>query len=388
MSELGQQKSAQAALQLEAQALWLFLTQEGSDPSVPLVFDTNTVGKSAFMLGLGGARALVPTIDVGHLALHSPFIEARSYTTSFAEALSAWLQELQPARIYLNYSQHDIRSDGLTHGLYLSLMEVLNAALPGAEVLSSEVHLARVRAVKTPEELRRLQQAIDRTVAMYDALLSLLHAGMTEKEVQGEMNTLAAGLGAPADPGDFGGPLVLINRVGMAHRAPTDEPIAPGDLLILDTALQVEGYYSDLARTVYFLKADETVPPVKEQRVFKSIYGAINAAFDALKPGVAGYQVDAAARQHLLHLGYPEIQHATGHQIGRQVHDGGTLLGPLWEKNRYAANKLVEAGMVFTLEPTVLMTPEPSMIVEENVLVTDQGARYLNPRQETLWTAR
>lgn len=78
---------------------------------------------------------------------------------------------------------------------------------------------------------------------------------------------------------------MLINRVGMSHRAPTDTAIEPGDLLILDTALETEGYYSDIARTIYFLKDGEHEPPEREQRVFQAIYGAIDAAFAALKPG-------------------------------------------------------------------------------------------------------
>lgn len=388
MSNLGAEKTRQALAQLPSDELWLFLTQEGSDASVPLVFDTNSVGKAAFLLHATGPKALVSKIDVGHLEQHASHIETRTYLESFDEALETWLRELQPKTLLLNYSEHDIRCDGLTHGQFLGLERLVRKTLPEAQLVSSEAHLRRVQGVKTAEELRRLQGAIDHTITMYERLLPSLQTGMTERQVQAQMNQLAAELGAPPEPGDFGGPLVLINRVGMSHRGPTDEEIRPGDLLIMDTALEVEGYFSDIARTVYFLEEDESAPPEPETRVFEAIYGAIDAAFDALKPGVAGFEVDAAARDHLLALGYPEIQHSTGHQIGRHVHDGGALLGPLWEKSRRAAQLHIEAGMVFTLEPTVLMTPEPSMIVEENVVITENGARYLHPRQQTLWTAR
>lgn len=388
MSLLGREKTQQAVKTLAKGDVWLFLTQEGSDPAVPLVFGSSSVGKAAFLIHESGPKALVSKIDIGHLEQHAPHIEARSYLQSFDRALGEWLIDLSPNRILLNYSENDIRCDGLTHGQFLALEHLLHETLPNTTLESSESNLRAVRGIKTTEELRRIQLAIDRTITMYERLLPILAAGMTEKQVQARMNDIAADLNAPADPGDFGGPLVLINRVGMSHRGPTNEAIRPGDLLIMDTALGVEGYYSDIARTVYFLKDDEVAPPERESRVFEAIYGAINVAFDTLKPGVAGFEVDAAARNHLLSLGYPEIQHSTGHQIGRHVHDGGTLLGPLWEKSRRAAELNVETGMVFTLEPTVLMTPEPSMIVEENVLVTEKGARYLNPRQESLWTAR
>ncbi|GAA3994521.1 Xaa-Pro peptidase family protein [Deinococcus rubellus] len=388
MSKLGEEKARQAAQQVRPEEVWLFITQEGSDSSVPLVFDTQSVGKAAFIIHASGPKALVSRIDAGHFEQHAEYLEIRQYSTSFDEALTTWLRELRPQRVLLNFSEHDIRCDNLTHGQYLAAERLLQAALPGVTLASSEEQLSRVRAIKTPEELRRLQSAIDKTISLYDRLLPTIHAGQTEREIQGQMNALATELGTVPDQGDFGGPLVLINRMGMSHRGPTDEPLLPGDLLILDTALEVEGYFSDIARTIYLLKDGEQQPPEKERRVFGAIHGAIDAAFAAMQPGVAGFQVDAAARQHLLDQGYPEIQHSTGHQIGRHVHDGGAVLGPRWDAKRRAPTLGLEAGMVFTLEPTVLMSPEPSMIVEENVLLTASGPKYLNPRQDQLWTAR
>lgn len=387
MSTLGAEKAQQATALMPPGELWLFMTQEGTDPAVPLVFDTTSVGRAAFMIDQGGPKALVSKIDAGHFTEHSPFIQTRAYTRAFEDDLLAWLQELSPHTVLLNYSERDHLCDGLTHGQYLSTVKVLQRALGNVNIVSSEERLMRVRAIKTPEELRRLQRAIDLTIQFYDRLIPTLCAGMSEREIQARMNEVSAGLGVPYRPSEFGGPLVLINRVGMSHRAPTDQTVQPGDLLILDTALEYQGYFSDIARTTYFLRDGETSPPQKEQQVFQAIYGAIDAAFTALRPGVKGHEVDAAARHHLLKLGYPEIQHSTGHQIGRQVHDGGALLGPRWP-GRWGSDLSVEEGMVFTLEPTVLMTPDPSMIVEENVVVTQDAARYLNPRQENLYTAR
>lgn len=387
MSTLGAEKSQQAMQLMQPGELWLFVTQEGSDPAVPLVFDTASVGRAAFMIDSAGPKALVSKIDAGHFTEHSPFIQTRAYAKSFDDELVSWLQELAPHTVLLNYSESDNLCDGLTHGQYLLTEKLLKRALGDVKILSSEERLARVRAIKTPEELRRLQRAIDLTIEFYDRLIPTLHIGQSEREVQRRMNELAAELGVPFRPSEFDGPLVLINRVGMSHRAPTDQKVQPGDLLILDTALESDGYFSDIARTIYFLKDGESAAPEREQKVFQAIYGAIDSAFAALRPGVLGHEVDAAARNHLLQLGYPEIQHSTGHQIGRHVHDGGTLLGPRWP-GRPGADLSVEEGMVFTLEPTVLMTPEPSMIVEENVVVTADGARYLNPRQENLYTAR
>src|SRR5690606_33009096 len=155
---------------------------------------------------------------------------------------------------------------------------------------------------------------------------------LAEREVQDLMKSIAADLGFGVHLGDYGGPLVCINRVGLAHRAPGDDRLEPGDLLILDHALEHQGYHSDLARTVYVPREGEAEPPAAERAAFASAKQAIEAAFAALRPGAKGYEVDRAARDVHLANGYPEISHATGHQVGRHVHDGGTILGPRWER--------------------------------------------------------
>lgn len=246
--------------------------------------------------------------------------------------------------------------------------------------------LASVRGVKTPEEVRRLRLAIEASCTLYDKLLPQLQVGQSERQMQALMLALAADMGVDMERGDYGGALVCINRVGLAHRAPGDDRVQAGDLVIFDHGLRVEGYCSDIARTIYFCREDESGAPTAEKRAFQSAYDAISHAFNAIKPGVQGWQVDQVAREHHVANGYPEISHATGHQIGRHIHDGGTILGPRWERYGDAPQGVLEPGNVFTIEPTILQSPEPSMLVEENVLVTETGAEWLSRRQTHLWT--
>ncbi|AZI44999.1 aminopeptidase P family protein (plasmid) [Deinococcus psychrotolerans] len=385
MKSLAQQKITQALSTLQEKELWLFITQEGSDPNVGLVFDTALSGKAALMLAPGkGALALCANYDRGHLEQQGQFDEIRAYTTSFADEFCHWLAELAPDTILLNFSEHDIHADGLSYGQYLSTEKLIRRVLPHVRLESSQARLSTVRGVKTDEELRRIQSAIDKTILMYDRLRPTLQVGQTEREIQARMNAMAAGLGATPYLGDHGGPLVCINRVGLAHRGPSDEALRPGDLLILDTGLAVGGYFSDIARTCYVRVPGEDTPP-EILATFQAIHDAIDAAFAALKPGATGMEVDAAARAALRRGGQPELSHATGHQIGRHVHDGGTLLGPDWERYLPASQGQPQVGEVYTLEPTVVQSPLPSMIVEENVVVTADGARWLSRRQDDLW---
>ena len=388
MSELGVEKSRQALALVPEGEVWAFVSREGSDPSGKLVFDAAVSGEAAFLLAPGrGVLALVANYDEGHVARLGVFDEIRAYDRSFGAGLQAWMRELGPRRVHLNYSEGDVLCDGLRHGQFLRIQRLLADALPGVDLSSSEPLLREVRGVKTSEELARLRVAIEGSGRLYARIRSELRVGMSEREIQDRMKQIAAELGFGVHLGDYGGPLVCINRIGLAHRAPGDDRLEPGDLLILDHALEHLGYHSDLARTIYLPREGETAPPEAERAAFASAKEAIEAAFAALRPGALGHEVDAAARAVHLRNGYPEISHATGHQIGRHVHDGGTILGPTWERYGHAPHGEIRVGAVFTIEPTILMSPEPSMLVEENVVVTQDGAAWLSERQAELWVA-
>jgi len=386
MSTLGAQKSQQARALLNTGSVWLTLTREGSDPASKLLFDAAVSGRAAFFLHPDMTLAIVANYDVGHVERMGVFDEVVAYERSFTDALQACLTRFAPEVLYLNYSESDHLSDGLTHGQFLTVQRLCAEVLPNVEMRPSAPLLAKVRGVKTSEEVRRVQLAIDASCTLYDKLLPQLKVGQSEREIQGLMLAIAGELGVEMERGDYGGALVCINRVGLAHRAPGSDRVKAGDLVILDHGLRVEGYCSDIARTIYFQREGESDAPAAEQRAFQSAYDAITQAFAAIKPEIPGWQVDKAARDHHLANGYPEISHATGHQIGRHVHDGGTILGPRWERYGDAPFGVLEPGNIFTIEPTILQSPEPSMLVEENVLVTETGAEWLSRRQTQLWT--
>jgi Xaa-Pro aminopeptidase len=105
----------------------------------------------------------------------------------------------------------------------------------------------------------------------------------------------------------------------------------------------------------------------------------------ALKPGAVGWQVDAAARNALVTSGFPEPMYALGHQLGRAAHDGGTLLGPRWDRYGTAPTGVVEEGNVFTLEFGTAVPGLGYIGLEENVLVVADGVEWLSTPQRELW---
>ena len=146
-------------------------------------------------------------------------------------------------------------------------------------------------------------------------------------------------------------------------------------------------YCSDIQRAWYprSRKPGETKPPAEVQRAFDTIVKAIQTAFEALKPGVECWTIDAAARKVVTDAGYPEYQHATGHNVGRAAHDGGGVLGPKWE--RYGKTPLykVEPGNVYTLELGIDNVDGRGYLgLEEMALVTQRGTEWLTEPQTWL----
>lgn len=379
------EKMTQAAHYLDASGIdmWLILTSEGSDPCLPLVTGVKTVGSGAFILTRRGERfALCSSIDAQDIEESGLFQEVIKYTEGLGGPLSELISRLRPQQIALNYSKGEHLCDGLTVGRYRWLTRTLQSCFQGS-YQSSEPFLTNLRSVKSPEEIRRIQKAIDITIDIYDTVFAQLRPGMSERQIgqafvaemekRGVVNGLDRGLSMP-----------MVLKGNIAHRPPSDAVVEAGDMVIVDFSVDYEGYVSDIARTAYFLKPGEIEAPAQACYAFESAYGAISAGFNRLKPGVVGWQVDQAARQHLLDRGMPEITHATGHQIGRETHDGGTLLGPTWERYGDAPYGMVQENNVFTLEPTILPDTQPFILTEENVLITASGAKYLSRRQETL----
>ena len=110
----------------------------------------------------------------------------------------------------------------------------------------------------------------------------------------------------------------------------------------------------------------------------------IQAAADWIRPGAVGYEVDNIARDFVKAAGYEEYQHALGHQLGRLAHDGGTLLGPKWERYGDSPMGVVEVGNAFTLEFYVTTEHYGQVSLEEDILITRQGCEFLSKPQKDL----
>ena len=382
---LNREKITQAKRYLAEEGIgcWIVWTKEGSDPCMPLMFGLTISGDAALIITPTTSIAITSSIDAQDVQESGLFDEVVTYIrVGFETALRDVVRRIDPKRIAVNMSRENHLADGLTVGKLRALQRILAEPYAG-RLESSEHFLQRLRSIKSPLEIEYIQKAIDITLDIYEEVFPRIRKGMTEIEIgqlfvdgmiaRGVVNGISRKLTPP----------IVMNH-DIAHRPPGNSVLKEGDYLIFDFSVDYKGYCSDIARTCYVLGEGETEASPAMRRAFDTIHEAIDRALDTLKPGAIGTDVDHAARQHILDAGYQDIFHAVGHQVGRDVHDGGTLLGPIKKRYRKEALGVVEEGMVFAIEPTILYEEGPAIISEENALVTANGAVLLSKRQESL----
>lgn len=368
---------------------WLTFVRETSvrpDPGVELVVGCDVTWDSAFIFGRNGERiAIAGRYDTASIRSQGVFGEVIGYDEGISEPLLGVLRRLDPQTIGLNYSTDNTTADGLTHGMWLLLIDILRDTPFANRLTSAAPLLSKLRARKSPAEIERIREAIAITQEIVAFTGEQIRTGMAETEIGDFIHQQFRSRGLPSAWSWDGCPIVNSGPESEpGHGAPRpDLFVQPGHLVHVDLGVQYDGYCSDLQRMWYVRRPGEDRAPPEVERAFATVIQAIEASAAALKPGVQGYQVDQIAREVIVDAGYEEYRHALGHGLGRACHDGGTLLGPRWERYGTTPEGIVEAGNVFTLE-LGLFTSAGYVGIEEDVLVTDSGCVFLSTFQREL----
>lgn len=374
--------------------LWLTFVREtsaGGDPVLPLIYgDDGLTWQSALLLTRSGERTAIVGQFEAHAARETgAYEQVIPYDQSIRPLLREKLQHLDPSRIAINTSLNDVMADGLTHGMYRILVEILEDTPYVGRLCSAEDIISALRGRKTPVEVDRIRAAVQTTAEIYAQTFSFARPGVTERQVADYMHDQIAARGLAAAWSFDGCPIVNAGPDSpVGHGQPGNRPIEPGQILHIDFGVKQDGYCSDIQRVAYFLAPGETSPPEAVCHGFETVVRAIQAVVAVMKPGLPGKDADAVARNVIREAGYPEFLYATGHQLGRLAHDGGALMGPEWDRYGDSPRRLLEAGQVYTVEPGLAIPGYGYIGIEEDVLVTDEGAVYLGEPQTRLIVLR
>ncbi len=371
--------------------LWIIAGQESatnSEPMLACLGEFEFIGLTALLFCKDQTSAVICTpIDADGYKRLNAFNEIIPFPISFVKTLSEFLKAKQPKKIAIDYSVNNPASDGLTVGIFNLLKEALSLSQCKAEFVSAEPLVNLVRGIKTDDELARIKKACASAEVIFNDAKHFIKAGMNCQDVykffQDQVKLKGFGYSWPSscNPGVFSG-----FGCPSGHMGAPDFPIKKGDVVNIDFGIIVDGYGCDLQRMYYVLDDHETDAPEEVKKAFNTVRDAITLAAKALVPNTTGFKVDKVARDYIVSQGYPEWNAALGHQMGRVAHDGGPLLAP--ERPRYNRPELIHAplhkGYVFTLEPGV-PTSRGRIGLEEDVVVTENGAEFLTPPQQALY---
>ena len=367
--------------------LWLTYVRKTSEIHDPCLYflaeNTWLTWQSALIITKSGRKiAICGRYDVPNIELLEVYDTIIGYDESIKEDLLKILDEVKPETIAINYAEDNVGADGLTHGLWLRLTKMLEGTQYSEKLISSDNILSALRGRKIQVETDRIIKAIEISERGHAHLANSVKLGMTEQDLERILLdfTKENNVTVSYPPLiNIGGDTTIGHGKGSA-----DIKLKRGDLINIDYGVFYEGYASDIQRLHYVLKEGEEAPPEIVQRAFNTVMKAISTGAEKLKPGAKGWEVDFAARKVITDAGYVEFKHALGHQIGRNVHDAGCLLGPRWEKYGQSPFKTVEEGQIFTLELHIFVENYGFCSVEEDVIVTKEGCKFLSNRQTEL----
>jgi len=249
-------------------------------------------------------------------------------------------------------------SAGLTHRTWREL-----EAAGVVELVPTEEVAEELRWIKDADELALIERAQAATDEAFERVTTKLAEGVTEREVAFELEVAMREAGADA----VGFPTIAAfgENAAEPHHGPTSRTLARGDVVKLDFGSRVDGYHSDMTRTVAFGEPD---PRLRE--IHQVVLEAQEAGVAAVRAGARGGDADRAARAVIAEAGYGEhFGHSLGHGIGLEVHEGPTL--------RDSSDDVLPEGTVVTVEPGIYLPGLGGVRIEDMVVVEANGCRPL-----------
>ncbi|MHB1050106.1 MAG: M24 family metallopeptidase [Bacteroidota bacterium] len=247
--------------------------------------------------------------------------------------------------------------------LSIGLFEEFTAKIGGKRLAAAENIVEDLRGVKDESELEQITKAVGITDTVFQKILGILKPGIRELDVSAEISYLHKKLGAEKDAFDT---IVASGvRGALPHGAASGKRIAAGDFVTLDFGCIVNGYHSDMTRTVCIGQ-----PTGEMKKVFAIVSEAQQKGLDAVAPGIPAKDVDAAARGHIAKKGYGQyFGHSLGHGVGLEIHENLRLASTY--------KKRLRQGNVVTVEPGIYLPNKFGVRIEDMVVVRESGCENL-----------
>jgi len=290
-------------------------------------------------------------------------VRVETFAHSYDEAIADLLNASGAVRTGIEAADLPVgRFNAISAGLSAN-----GSAGEAPRLVPTERIVETVRMIKDATEIAALREAGRRLAGVAARVPALVRAGRTEREIADEIELELRRAGftrAAFETIVASGP-----NSALPHARPTDRAVQDGDPTVLDFGGVYDGYCVDLTRTVQLGAVSAVMA-----KLYAAVAEAQRAAIEAVRPGVASSVVDAAARSVLERHGLGEaFGHGTGHGLGLEVHEEPRI----GRRSPRLPDVVIEAGMVFTIEPGAYVPGTGGVRIEDDVLVTDSGCEVL-----------
>lgn len=315
------------------------------------------------------AGALIVSPDHLILATDSRFVEQAKIESPIYEVVcyqKGLIKELPQILKRLGTRNLGIEGSRLSYSQFVKLSDELKTQGLSVNIIDTAQMVECQRMIKTDDEIDAIMKAVAVAESGFEQFLHDLRPGQTESQAAWmlEQKMRTAGAQALSFP--------VISAFGknsaLPHAIPGGKILESGEPLLFDWGARLNGYCSDMTRTVCMGKPDSQF-----EKIFTIVYDAQQKAIDAIRPGATSKSIDAKARDHIKAKGYGDFfGHSLGHGVGLAIHEAPSI-SPLAEKDI-----ILEENMVFTVEPGIYLPDWGGVRLENMVVVKSDGMQVLN----------
>ena len=289
--------------------------------------------------------------------IEAPEFEIYCYRKGMASSLPEILRTLQTERLAFESAR-------LSYLQFEKFQEHIKKDNPSVSLTPAENLVEDLRMIKDPQEIEAIKKALAISESVFETIVDTLCVGTSERELAWAIEKGLRESGAD----DVAFPPIVASgpNAALPHAIPTDRPVTKGEPILFDWGARLNGYCSDISRTIVLGSPDDTFGDV-----YKVVKDAQTMAIEAMKPGVSTQAVDKIARDHIASKGFGDyFGHGLGHGVGLAVHEKPNLspFRPI----------ILETGMVTTVEPGIYLPGWGGVRLENMVVVKQDGAVVLN----------
>lgn len=263
-----------------------------------------------------------------------------------------------------------VETESMNLGMHSRIASALKEITVPADDNRLDTALTDARAIKTRGELANIIAAQQMTDETFSYIIERITPGRTEREVALDMEFFMRRLGSEGVSFDF--IVVSGKNSSLPHGVPTEKKIEVGDFVTMDFGAIVNGYHSDMTRTVAIGRVDDD-----QRKVYETVLAAQTAGIEFLRAGVKGVDADRVARDIIYGAGYEGcFGHSLGHSVGIEIHEAPSC-SP-------RCDQVLAAGTVMTVEPGIYLENRFGVRIEDMVYITENGCENLTASRKDL----